>query len=148
VKSGFYVNDDVQAIRFFGGYIYVASIPTGPAVPAKIWRDKVNPDGSVGDRELVLDLNTIGDSSAVSGIAFSSDGKLYATTYSAASSMYVFDPSTQTLANFYKDIIPSYCNGICWGTGNFLYIINGNTTASQTWTAYQVDMGNKSAPYY
>jgi len=148
VQSGFYANDDIQAIRFYNGYVYVASIPSSSVELTKIWRNKVNADGSIGSKELVFDLNTISDSSAVSGIAFSTDGILYISTYSATIPVIVFDPITNTTDSFYKNIIPAYCAGIGWGSGNFAYIITGNTTAAQTWLVYRVNMGQKGAPNY
>jgi hypothetical protein len=148
VPSGNYADDDIQAIRFYNGYIYVASVPTSPVQPAKIWRDKVNADGSVGSRELVFDLNNISDSAAVSGIAFNSEGTMYVSTYSPTIPMIVVNPVTNSADAFYKGIIPAYCAGMSWGTGNFIYIITGNTTASQNWLVYKVDMGQKGASNY
>jgi hypothetical protein len=148
VQSGIYADDDIQAIRFYNGYIYVASVPSSPVEPAKIWRDKVNADGSVGSRELVYDLNNLPDSAAVSGIAFGSDGTMYVSTYSPTLPMIVVNPVTNSADAFYKDIIPAYCAGMCWGTGDFIYTINGNAAASKTWNVYRVDMGQKGAPGY
>jgi hypothetical protein len=148
VQSGIYSNDDIQAIRFYNGYIYVASVDLTTNGPTKIWRDKVNSDGSIGSRELIFDLNTAGNSSAVSGIAFGADGQMYITTYAAADPMIVVEPGSNSWDIFYKSILPQYCQGIFWGTGNYLYMINGNTTANVAWLAYRVDMGQKSSPYY
>jgi len=147
VLSGIYSNDDIQAIRFYNGYIYVASVDLTTNGATKIWRDKVNPDGSLSSRELVFDLSTTGNSAAVSGIAFGADGEMYVTTYSAADPMIVVQPGSNSWDIFYKGILPQYCQAICWGTGN-LYMINGNTAANAAWLAYRVDMGQKSSPYY
>jgi hypothetical protein len=148
VASGIYTNDDIQAIRFYNGYVYVASVDLTTNGPTKIWRDKVNADGSVGSRELVFDLNTIGNKAVVSGLAFRADGKMYVTTYAASDPMIVIDPSSNSWDTFYKGILPQYCQGICWGSGNYLYMINGNTAGNITWLAYRVDMGQTSSPYY
>jgi sugar lactone lactonase YvrE len=144
VQAGIYANDDIQAIRFYNGYLYVASQDLTTLEPTKIWRDQVNADGSLGSRQLVFDLNTIGNKAVVSGLAFGADGKMYVTTYAAADPMIIIDPSSNSLDIFYKGILPQYCQGICWGNGNYLYMINGNTAGNITWLAYRVDMGRKS----
>jgi hypothetical protein len=145
VLSGFYANDDIQAIRFYDGYIYVASILTNSITPAKIWKNKVNANGSIGSKEMVFDMNTISDSAAVSGIAFGTNGTMFISSYSATTPVIVVNPTTNSADAFYKNIIPNYCAGMSWGTGNFIYTINGNTTTSQTWLVYKVDMGQKGA---
>lgn len=147
VKTGFYKDDDIQAIRFYNGYLYVATINSNNE-PAKIWKDKVNSDGSLGSKEMVFDLNSIPDSAQVTGITFGSDGNMYISTFSDQYPVIILNPSTNSTDVLYKGIIPPYCAGIYWGPGNYLYSINGNTTTSETWKVYRIDMGKKGAPYY
>lgn len=145
VLSGLYADDDIQAIKFYNGYLYVASVPASPLEPTKIWKNKVNTDGSIAGKELVFDMNTISDSSAVTGIAFGADGIMFVSVNSAATPVIVVNPISKSADAFYKNIIPAYCSGISWGQGNFSYVITGNTAAAQTWLVYRVDMGQKGA---
>lgn len=147
-SSGFYASDDIQCIRFFNGYVYVASITSGAQEPSKIWRDKVNSDGTVGARELIFDMNSVHDSAAVSGLAFSQSGNLYISTNSDSDPLLYVNPSTGKAQYMYKGILPRYCAGIAYGSSNYLYLISGNTSASVTWTVYQVNMGQEGAPSY
>jgi hypothetical protein len=35
---------------------------------------------------------------------------------------------------------------MCWGTGNNIYVISGNTTPAVDWYVYKIDVGVTSAP--
>lgn len=145
--AGSYATDEILAIRVYNGYVYVASRPNGTQTPAKIWRNQTIAD-SVGSQELVLDMGaTAFASDLVTDIAFSSAGTMFIGTASVADPILIVDPATSKVDNFYKGIVPPYCNGFTWSkTSTYLYLISGNTAAAATWTVYRLDMGIPGAP--
>jgi WD40 repeat protein len=141
--AGSYSSEEILAVKVFNDSVYVASRAAGTTNPAKIWSHQLLTDSTIGPRQLVLDLSTTTFASdLVSGIAFSSNGAMYIST-AAADPILVVDRASGKVDNFYKGIVPPYCAGLCWSkTSNYLYIISGNTAASQTWTVYRLDMGS------
>lgn len=148
VSTDVYSTDDIEAIRFYNGYLYVVSKPLNSLEPAIIYKNQINPDGSIGSQEEVFDMNSIQDSSVVTGLTFSADGKMFIATNSSNNTLIIVDPATNTTDIFYKGIIHPYCASMQWGSANYLYMINGNTTEGETWTVYRIDMGTKGAPYF
>ena len=142
-----YTSDEIEAIRFYNDYLYVVSKPNNSVEPVKIYKHAVNQDGSIGTQEEVFDMNSIGDSSVVIGLTFGSDGKMFIATNSAGNAMRVVDPSG-SVDTFYKGILRPYCVNIYWGSGDYLYMINGDTIAGEEWTVYRINMGQAGAPYY
>ena len=143
--AGIYATDDILLIRVFGNNVYVASKPYNSSDSPKIWRHSIDGNGNIGTQELVLDLSKISliASSTLIGFTLASDGSIFLLTDNAAPLISV-NPVTLQATIFYKGIIPSYCDFFCWGNGNYIYTINGNTTAGADWTVYRVDMGMKS----
>jgi hypothetical protein len=142
--TGAYASDTILAVKVYNGYVYVASKSTTSSEPAKIWMNQLTSDSTIGAQELVVDLNgTPFASDPISAIAISASGVLFIATNSTDPLLWI-DPSSGKLDNFYKGIVPSYCNGIAWSkASDYLYMITGNTAASQTWTVYRVDMGDR-----
>lgn len=142
--SGAYASDTILAVKVYNGYVYVASKPSASSNPAKIWRNQLTSDSTIGTQELVIDMSgTAFAADPISAIAFSSSGGLFIATNSVDPIIWL-DPSTGRLDNFYKGIVPSYCSGIAWSkASNYLYMISGNTATSQTWTVNRIDMGDK-----
>jgi WD40 repeat protein len=148
VSTTDYLTDDIEAIRVYNGYIYVASKPLNSFNPAVIYKHQVNADGSIGSQEKVFDMNSIQDSSVVSGLTFSTDGMMFIATSSADNTMIAVDPADNSTDVYYKGILRPYCASIYWGNGDYLYMINGNSTSGEVWNVYRIDMGKKGAPYY
>lgn len=144
--AGFYANDEILAVRVYNGYVYVASRPTATTNPAKIWKHALAADGSVGSRELVLDMSTAGgfSSRVIKSFAISSEGRMFLATDSENPILSV-DLTTSQVDIFYKGIVPAYCKQMSWGSGNYIYLISGDTDAGQEWTVYRVDMGETGA---
>jgi hypothetical protein len=145
--AGFYANDEILAIRYYNGYIYVVSRPSGSQNPAQIWRHQTDATGKVGAQELVLDMSTTGEfsSRSITAIAFASNGTMYIATDST-NPILIVDPVTGELDFFYKNILLPYCKHLAWGNGTYLYMISGDTNLGQEWTVYRVDMGTVGAP--
>jgi hypothetical protein len=145
--AGNYVTDEILAVRVYNGFVYVASRTAGTQDPAKIWKNQIVAD-SVASQSLVVDLaNSAFRSDLVTDLAFSSAGTMFISTASATNPLLYFNPSTSTVDNYYKGIVPPYCVGLSWSkTSNYLYLISGNTAAAQEWTVYRLDMGTTGAP--
>jgi hypothetical protein len=143
---GSYASDDILAIRVYNGYVYVASRTYGTQNPVKIWRNQIIAD-NLGAQELVLDFGATGEFSSrvVNDIAFSSDGVMFVAT-DGDDPILSFDISNQKMDIYYKGIVSPYCKRLAWGKANYLYLINGDATAGQTWTVYRLDMGIAGAP--
>ncbi len=142
---GVYATEEILAIRVFNGYVYVASKTS--TQPAKIWRHSIGSGGTLGSRELVLDMSMTGDFAdrSVKALTFSSNGNIYIATDSS-DPILIVDPATMNVDFFYKGILPPYCKHFGWGNGNYLYMISGNADPAQEWTIYRVDMGATGAP--
>ncbi|MGD8781223.1 MAG: hypothetical protein PVH88_19945 [Ignavibacteria bacterium] len=52
-----------------------------------------------------------------------------------------YNLSTSEMEYFYKSILPPYVKSFAWGSGEYIYMITGDTDAGETWTVYRVDMG-------
>jgi len=140
--GGGYASEEILAIKIYNGYVYIASRRSSSS-PAIIWRNKIIADSTVGTREEVLDMSTTKFASdPITGIVFSSTGTMYLSTASTDPILVVNNGS---INNFYKGIVPPYTNAMAWSRkSNYMYIISGNTAASQTWTVFRLDMGTTS----
>ncbi|MFH1196075.1 MAG: IPT/TIG domain-containing protein [bacterium] len=146
-----YTKDEIMGVRVFNGKLYVAvEIATPDAEHPKlaIWEHPL--DGStVGEGVVYSDLSSNEDFAerAIRSITFSADGKLIIAT-DAVDPLLVVQLGGGNADYFYKDILPTNCKHMYWGSGNFLYLIIGDTNAGVDWKPYKVDMGGLSAPYY
>jgi hypothetical protein len=145
--SGFYLNDDVQAVRYLKGYLYVASQASGAA--GKIWRHAVSAGGTLGAQELVVNLGAYANfvDRTIRAISFSAAGDLYITT-NATDPLLVYKVSAGTLDYLYKGIVPPYGKHAYWGSGTSLFMISGDATnsdASLQWNIARVAMGTAGA---
>jgi hypothetical protein len=137
--------DTIWNVKVYGNQVYVVA---GGAAGLAIWRHSIVSPGTVGPKELVLDFTAKFGYRPIKSIAVSGDGKIFIGT-DATDPILVFDPASDNLDYFYKDILPPYCKSFCWGTGNYLYMISGNATGNsnpaQTWDCFRVDAGITSA---
>jgi hypothetical protein len=140
--AGYYNGNDILAVRAFNNYVYVVSKKSDYADTAKIYRHQIDVSGNLGVQELVLDMRTTGDhsSSTIKGLTFSTDGIMYLAT-DAVNPIITFNIADKKLDFLYKDILHPYCKSFCWGSGNFIYMINGDATAGEEWTVYRVNVG-------
>ncbi len=152
--SGSFASDVILDIRVYGDYVYLIDTTKNPTAsrPLKsIQRCHIDyANHTVGSPELVLDWATTGEyaSRTMTGITFSSDGKMYIATNSSDPILMV-DLSTNSISILYKNILPSLCKQFFWGNGTYLYIITGNTSnPAVDWTLYRVDAGFIGAPFY
>jgi hypothetical protein len=146
--AGFYLTDEILAIRVFNGYVYVASRQANTVTPAKIWRHAIDATGNLGSQTLVVDLASF-SSSVLKAIAFSSSGTMYI-TIDGPDPLLVFDPRISALDYFYKGILPPNGQQSSWGTGENLYVISNdpNAQAANMWNIIRVRMGTSGAPYF
>ncbi|MBN1155315.1 IPT/TIG domain-containing protein [candidate division KSB1 bacterium] len=140
--SGFYDNEEIYGLRFYDGYLYVISGPLSGTDPLKIYKHAISAGGSVGEQELVLDFNDLGDFSSriVTSFAVTSNGTIFLATNSV-DPLLIVNPNTRSADMFYKNIVPAYCKHMYWGNGSYTYIITGDTDLGEEWTVYRVDMG-------
>lgn len=145
ILANSYTAEEILAIQVSGGYVYVAS-RTG-IEPAKIWRNAIAANGTVGVRELVFDMSTSADysSRSLKTFSFTSNGLLFITTDSPNPILMVNLANSQ-IDTFYKGILRPYGKQSCWGNGNYLYLISGDTDAGEEWTVYRIDMGMNETP--
>jgi hypothetical protein len=147
-----YTADEILAIRVSNGYVYVASRNASLKDPGKLWRHQLLGNGDVGPQELVLDMSTAGDFSdrLIRSIGIASNGNIFIatdiTTELCSNPLIVYEPGTGNFDTFYKNILPSNFKDMCWGTGNNIYVISGNTTPAVDWYVYKIDVGVTSAP--
>jgi len=142
---GVYSKSQINAVRVYNGFVYLGvKAPTGQSPAYAIWRHAIVGSGVLGTQELVLDWSASAYSDrTVKGITFSTDGVMYIATDSP-DPLLIADP---TLDIFYKSILTPYCKAFYWGSGNYIYMLCGNTTPAEKWKIYRVDMGTTGAPY-
>jgi len=134
--------DSIWNVKVYGNQVYVV---VGGAAGLAIWRHSIVSPGTVGPKELVLDFTARFGYRPIESIAVSTDGKIFIGTDAPADPILVFDPASDNLDYFYKNILPPYCKSFSWGTGDYLYMISGNANPAQTWDCFRVDMGANSA---
>ena len=140
--AAFYTGFDILAVRVYNDYVYVAAKNATYADTAKIFRHQIDTSGSLGAQELVLDLKTAGDLSSrtIKGMTFSTAGIMHLAT-DAANPIITYNLADGSIDYLYKEILRPYCKSFCWGSGNFIYMINGDATAGEEWTVYRVNAG-------
>jgi hypothetical protein len=143
--SGMYATASILAIRTAkvnnNEYLYIAA---QAGVNTTIWKHSISAGGILGPQELVLDWSTTGQfaSRTIKNIAISTDGTLFIGTDAVSNPILVL--TAEGINFFYKNLLPPYCPYFGWGSGSYMYMLSGNTTASQEWTVYKVDMGMKA----
>jgi hypothetical protein len=150
--EGSYASDEIQSIRVFNGYVYVASRPLGIGTSTRIWRHAITGPGQLGSRESVLDMSAFQDFSLmqVRTISLAETGTIFLTV-DEADAMLIYESETNTLDYFYRHIIPPFGKHAFWGTGNFLYMITNdpaNPDIALRWNIARIDIGINGAPYY
>lgn len=139
--AGVYATAEIISVRVYDGHIYVATRESVTA-PATIWRHALDATGNLGPQEMVIDMNaTTFASHTVKALMFSANGTMYLATDSP-DPILIVNLTTKNVEIFYKGILSSYCKHFCWGTGNYFYMISGDTNLGQVWTVYQVNAGN------
>jgi len=140
--AGFYSGFDILAVRAFNNFIYVAAKKSDYADTAKIYRHQIDATGNLGTQELVFDMRITEDFSSreIKGLTFSTAGIMFLAT-SAVNPIITFNLVDGTIDFLYKEILRPYCKSFCWGAGNFIYMVNGDATAGEEWTVYQVNTG-------
>jgi len=148
--TDFHKSDEIKGIRVYDRHVYLTLISASPDEqnPAlAIWRHSIDETGNLGEKELVFDLTADEEFSArtVNSIYFAADGTLYIGT-DAPDPLLIADIDSQSMDYFYMNILPSYCKYFTWGSGNYIYMICGDTELGEEWTVYRVDMGSPVAP--
>jgi WD40 repeat protein len=141
--SGLYATNEILGLKYYANYLYVvAKTGTGASAVTEIYKHSVGANGTLGTAELVLNFTaTPFGSRTFRGLTFSNDGTMFIAT-DDEDPLLVLDSDTNQLDYFYKDIIPNHVRDMNWGTGNYLYITSGQTTApAQDWTVDRIDMG-------
>ena len=141
-STGLYAADDILGVRVYNGYLYLAVKAAAGQTPSlAIWRHSIGANGTLGAKQLVLNLDaTEFASRAIRAFSFSTSGILYIGTDSP-NPILIVDPTTLNMDILYKGILAPYCKQFCWGKANYLYMISGNTSPAQEWIVYRVDMG-------
>ena len=157
--SGNFKSDVILDIRVSGDYVYVIDVSknlTASGSSKSIQRCKIDyTNHTVGASEMVIDWGTMGQYSSrtLTGVTFSSDGKMYVATDSQ-DPILIVDLNTKNVSILYKDILPSLCKQFFWGNSTYLYMIVGNMANTTTgtpavdWTLYRVDTGFNGMPFY
>jgi hypothetical protein len=138
-----YTSNEVVTMKIYNNYLYVVSrTGSGTAAVFEFFKHAIRDNGALGAAEFILNWNStpFGDRT-IRAITFSAEGVLYVAT-DAENPIVFLDPDTNEWDYFYKDIVPSYIRDFNWGTGNYLYMVRGNTDEEQEWTTYRIDMGS------
>jgi hypothetical protein len=133
--------DSMMAMKIYQDYLYIAIASANGRI---VVRHSIGAGGNLGSSEVVVNLSQF-TSQMIRDFAIASDGTFFIAT-DGDNPLITYNPGTGKFDYFYKNILPPYAKKINWGTGNYLYMISGNTTPAQNWTIYRVDMGITAAP--
>ncbi|MCX7985104.1 MAG: hypothetical protein N3A63_09415 [Bacteroidetes bacterium] len=144
--AGTYTTDDILTINVCRvgtvDYVYVAARQSATTLPIKIYRHQLTGSGTMGQRELVLDLaGTPFSNRKVTGIHVSSSGKLFLLT-DAPNPLLVYDGTS--IDYFYKEILPPRGRHSVWGRSNSLYMVSYDSTTAdpaKLWNVIKINMG-------
>lgn len=143
---------ELNAVRIYEdagiSYLYVAGYneDTGEH---KIWRQELKSDETLGDPEVVLDLETVTwlDEGVVTALTFSEDGMMYLGTTEKPNAMHIYDPATGVHETLYPGLIFPRIYAMVWTEGPYIF-------ASQHYPGLtrgnllKIDVGKRGAPYY
>ena len=150
-QIGVYASDNILGIRVFNGYVYLLVVLDNPDEDnpeTAIWRHQIlDANGSLGDRELVLNWAETGEyaeaESEPLSFTFDTEGNMYIGTDNENPIFMLQADGTHNV--FYKEILPTTAQKLVWGTGNYMYMIQGGETSN----CLRIDTGSISgAPYY
>jgi|AP95_1055475.scaffolds.fasta_scaffold00257_6 hypothetical protein len=147
ITSADYTDININAIRVFDSYLYVAGNYLGESadIPSTgIWRNQItSSSGSLGEKELVLDwVVTSGTDSRITCLTFDKTGKMYISSDGDIGVATVnVDGSFNLL---YPKIVFGPIAKMTWGAGNYLYLnYRGSSRA-----IYRLELSELGAPYY
>jgi hypothetical protein len=151
-SSGLYPTaggNTILAMRVYKGYVYVSAIK---GTNRGIWKHVINTNGTLGAGTLVLDWNTTKFGSSpirdIKNFALSSDTSTILVqvrdTIEKVENLIIVKP--QGIESVYRGIVRPYGVFFDWSKStNYIYMIGGNTSPSEEWNVYRVDIGAKSA---
>ena len=120
----------VADLRAFDGFLYVAATRSGDTPEAKVWRLPIQADGTLGDPEVVYDVEADQPGRRPSALALAADGTVFVGIAPPAS-----DPRAEvefpvirvspdgTAAPLYPGVLPSPVSELAWGAGSELYLV-------------------------
>lgn len=140
LKTGYYVDDEITAIRVFGNYVYVATNNDTVAV----FRNEIIREDSIGAPEPYLYRVDMGGFSevVVNDMTFSEDGDLFLAVAGDSPILIAGEGGVEPL---YGDVLGGDALRLFWGNGMYLYYAR---SAGEDSGVYRVIMGREGAPYY
>jgi hypothetical protein len=143
-----YLRDEIFCVRVYEGYVYLlveTAAPDENTPKLAIWKHKIlDSAGTLGDKELALDIATTGEyaESTINDFTFSQDGTMYIGT-EYVQPVLVVKPDL-SMDMLYKNILPGRAIKLVWGNGSYIYMIEGGDENN----LLRVDIGAAGAPYY
>ena len=124
VGSADYAGTTFIGIRVFNGYVYAAS-------STSLFRSPINPDGTVGSKQQVVDIaaDTSLRGYTISSFNFASDGTVFVSLLGNANySLYILQNGSLS-PYYHNNILPTGINQLIWGGGRYLYLRSGTATS-------------------
>jgi hypothetical protein len=152
-KLGYYAQYEINSIRVYNGFVYVAANYTGAVageIKSGIWRHQIQPDGTIGNKELVLDWSSSQFAEAsISTVIFSENGLIYISTNDNTNPVIMYDPNTSSFKTLFSGLIPSPVDQLVWGNSTYVYaVINRNVRFDRGGRFLRINAGEAGAPYY
>ena len=140
LETGYYVDDEVTAVRVFDDYVYVATNNDTVVV----FRNEIIREDSVSAPEPYLYRANMGKLSdvVVNDMTFSEDGVLFLVVDGDFPILVVKEEGVEPL---YEGILEGDAIRIFWGNGMYLYYAR---SAGEDSGIYRVIAGREGAPYY
>lgn len=135
----------IRAIRVYNGYVYVASAK-------QLKRNQIlDNSGSIGQTEVLVDLNNISSlsSSDISSFTFDANGMtIICLTNISGNPLFVLEEDGSMTPYYTANILPSSIDQIVYGRGRYMYLNRGMSLDRDSVRLYKMGMQYEGAPYY
>jgi hypothetical protein len=144
VGSADYAGTTFVGIRIYNGYVYGANTTS-------LFRSLINPDGTVGSKQPVIDIaaDTSLRGCTISSFNIASDGTVLVSLLGNANySLYILENGSLS-PYYHNNILPTGINQLIWGGGRYLYLRSSTATS-----LYKMGMAKENntpllgAPYF
>ena len=140
--TGYYDDFRIQEIRVFNGYLYVAAIKT-------LSRNQILEDGTLGEIETLIDVETIPDlsSTELTSMNMDAEGMLMVCLDNHSDySLFVLEDGGSLTPYYKSPILPATIDQVVFGNDRYLYLNRGLSVPFDSVRVYKMGMENLGAP--
>ncbi|MCF7740727.1 MAG: IPT/TIG domain-containing protein [Candidatus Marinimicrobia bacterium] len=162
---GHYDDFVLGSVKVYDSYLYVSGEYVGASADTAaegVWKSEIlDAEGNLGQKEEVFNwAEYVGEdgprleSIAIdeNGVIYMGSGDRYDTDYIRDDAIIKYDPATDEAQPFRSEVLYTPASYLCWGTGNYLYIVRNTTSlgfaSSPGRTVIRTALSTGGAHYY